>query len=89
MPDSATAFQLSQHVHVENFGNQAHALVLDDALIATDRNPAAFLPPVLQGIKTEIRQCGRIRMSTNAKQTTGFPRFVIETCPPGAEKLET
>jgi hypothetical protein len=79
MSDSATTLQLGQRVHVENFGDQAHALVLDDGLIAIDRNPAAFLPPVLQGIETEIRQCGRIRMSTNAKQTTGFPRFVIET----------
>jgi hypothetical protein len=52
---------------VEHIRYQPHTFVRDNEIIPNNRNACAFLPPVLQGVQTEIADTGGFRVSVDAK----------------------
>ena len=70
MPHGNGAGQLLQGSFVKDVGNQAHALVLMKvaALVPADY-AGTFLPSVLLGVQSEIRQPGGILMAIDCKES--------------------
>ena len=68
---AAPALDFLQAFGIENIVYQPHTLVrVDPVLFPGNGNPCTFLAPVLQGIKAEIGQLGRLGVPVDAEHTT-------------------
>jgi hypothetical protein len=74
MTHSHLAVKAVKHLLCKNLRDQAHPLVTAELTFMIDGDAAAFLPPVLQGIETEIGQTGYINSVTPpyAENAAGF-----------------
>ena len=77
MPDGRGTVEAFQGIHIEYVGNQSHAFVFINHAIFGDGNTGAFLPPMLQGVKSEIAEFGGIRMIENPEKPAGLTGFVV------------
>jgi len=78
VPDGRSTVQLFQKGHVENIGNQPHALFKDNAFIPFDRYTGALLSPVLEGVKTKITKFCRIRVVVDAEYAACLSRLFVD-----------
>jgi hypothetical protein len=60
----------------ENFGDQTHATMLVDPAAIAGNYTGTLLPPMLQGIETEIGELGRIFMTEDPAYAALITRFV-------------
>jgi len=79
MTDRTGSLELIQMLIVKYIRNQSHAHVPYNLLILNRCNPGAFLPPMLEGIQTEIGHPRRFRMAVNAEQAAGIPGALDRT----------
>ena len=75
MADGGAALEFFELVHVEHVGDQPHALVGHDPAVVDHGDAGAFLPPVLKGVESEIRDLGGLGMAMDAENAAGFPRL--------------
>ena len=67
------AGQALQHVLVKNLAHQTHVLVQAHLLPVKDGDARRFLPPVLQGIETEVAEAGHgLIRRQHGEDTAGF-----------------
>jgi len=70
MAQGNVSFHLVQDPLVKDVRHQAHGLVLQNTPAIRHHDPCTFLPPVLQGVESEIGQFGRLFMAVDGKYTT-------------------
>jgi hypothetical protein len=55
----------------------AHAFLAGHGLAVGNSDASAFLPPVLESIKAQVRQFGRLRVTTNGKDPAVVVKLVF------------
>jgi hypothetical protein len=60
----------------ENVGHEPHALVRVERSPVGGDDTAALLPPVLQGVETQVGEVGSLRVVKNAEHAALFFRFM-------------
>jgi hypothetical protein len=65
--DGHVADEVVQDFRIKNLRNEAHAVVLVEFPFVAGDNAGAFLPAMLQCVKTIVSEFGGIRMAENAE----------------------
>src|ERR1700688_3517807 len=76
MADGQRARYFREHVLGKNVGHRAHGLVRSRSQPGRSNNPCRFLPAMLQGMQTEVRQFLRLRMREDRHHTALVMKFV-------------
>ena len=84
VPDGAGAFELAQHVLVEDVGDQSHPAMGDERLAVGRYDASRFLPAMLQAVQAEIREVGRLGMPVDAEHSA----LLVETIEVGLLRVE-
>ena len=77
MPHRAGALKAFELGDVKHIGNQSHGLVIMDHIVLGNSDPGALLPPVLEGIKSEVGHFSSLRMAVNTEYAAGFLGVVV------------
>jgi hypothetical protein len=56
----------------------AHAFLAGHGLAVGNSDASAFLPPVLEGIKAQVRQLGRVSVTINREDPAVVMKLVFE-----------
>jgi hypothetical protein len=75
MADGAGAFELAQHVLVEDVRDQPHPAMRDERLAVGRHDTGGLLPAMLQAVEPEVREVGGLRMPVDAEH----PALLVET----------
>ena len=85
MANGQFPWQSGQDVGIKHLAHQAHLLVEAHLLPLKHCNPCRFLPPVLQGVKTEIGEIGHVQpWRQHPVDATGFLWSVVRGINPQA-----
>ena len=76
MSNRQLARQLIQDIGRKDVGHMAHFAVVVDLTPIAGGDPRAFLPPMLQGIKAEVNQIRRFRVTVDCEYTALFVQLV-------------
>ena len=77
MTDGHVAVQFLQVALVNDFGDEAHPLVLVDRLAVRRDDAGAFLAAVLKREESEIGQSRGLLVAVHGKDTAFFPRSIL------------
>ncbi len=88
--DGHVAHEVMENFRVKNLRHEPHAMVLEKFSVVAGDDPGAFLPAMLQRVKTVVGEFGGIRMSKNAEHAAIMFGIVLHhLLAPAAELSQT